>query len=129
MRCRDNGFWGSPFFHDACLQACPTQPTLPPSPTTVLPDPAFVDFSEIADLLVPLEDLPTLLPTPTRLTTEDPEQREGAESGELSGRDGNSICHVDNVESTLWIMASTMWTNEIRKESNSSLIDLVRMSR
>ena len=70
---------------------------MPPSPTTALPDPAFVDFSEIADLLVPLEDLPTLLPTPTRLTTEDPEQREGAESGELSGRDGNSICDVDNV--------------------------------
>ena len=117
VHCNDNGFWGSPFFYDACMQACPTQPTLPPTTTTtVLPDPAFVDYSELAEPetlaeiaelwpefaeLVPLEDPSTSTPFPTGTLpiTEDPElraERERAESRELSGRDG--------------IMASTMWS-------------------
>ena len=25
--CNSDGFWGEPFFHDACMSGCPTEPT------------------------------------------------------------------------------------------------------
>merc|ERR1712212_972400 len=32
--CKDDGYWGKPFFHDACLAGCPTQPTTTTSTET-----------------------------------------------------------------------------------------------
>merc|ERR1719295_1585494 len=35
--CNSDGFWGEPFFHDACMSGCPTEPT-----TTTSPKPAQI---------------------------------------------------------------------------------------
>ena len=32
--CKANGYWGEPFFHDACMSGCPTEPTTTTSTET-----------------------------------------------------------------------------------------------
>ena len=68
MHCNSDGWWGRPFFYDACLQACPTQPTTSTTPsTTTLLD--IADIAELADVELTFAEL-------VPQTTEDPEQRE-----------------------------------------------------
>jgi len=83
VHCNSDGWWGRPFFYDACLQACPTQPTTSTTPsTTTLLD--IADIAELADVELTFAEL-------VPQTTEDPEQREQRERESYDGCPATSV--------------------------------------
>merc|ERR1719295_2196494 len=96
--CNSDGFWGEPFFHDACMSGCPTEPT-----TTTSTEGPELDLAVLGPNLGPkpaqiLQDhldpdfFGTLSPA-TQTTTGTP-----TEGWSWSGSQGGSINDCDSLE-------------------------------
>jgi len=112
--CNSDGFWGEPFFHDACMSGCPTEPTtttstegpeldlavlvpnLGPKPAQILQDPLDPDcwgMNQDGVMVSCYEPLLGTLSPATQTTTGTP-----TEGWPWSGSQGGSINDCDSLE-------------------------------